>query len=190
MESTEAKFISMIMDRLTCVELENDRLKMMITEQNIKLEQRCPSIYLTPYTKYTTFNDGWSFYWDLMKQPTILDEKNHNNMDVSDDDFVSLDDKHWNAVVFPCETFVQLDGWEDIPMSKRRLLLGHAGEPVTVRMMVEEINAHLQSLGDAVMCQGCNNCGEYRGFQLSSDNDCTDIILNVEHWLHLYIQFF
>ena len=180
MESTEARFVAMIIDRLHAVETENDRLKRLLEELNTRLEARCPAIYLTPHTKYTSFNDGWSFFWDLSKRPTMVDERDDKD-DLEDEDFLPLDDAHWDAVVFPSETWIQLGEWPDVPFSKKRFRVGRAGEPVTVRTMVDEINAQILALGDAVRCESCGDCGTYQGFEQTDDAFFTDMVLNVVH---------
>lgn len=79
MESTEASFVNMIMDRLQTLEHQNDILTQQslsfqakIAELTDTIEKRCPKIFLTPHSKYLNFNDGYSLSYEIFREPKMF----------------------------------------------------------------------------------------------------------------------
>lgn len=136
METPEAAFVSMVMERLAAVEKQNDELKNKVEILEAKLETHENQIYLTPHSMYKDFNDGWSLNWELLKEPTMVDERRIVRDEITNDDFVPLDEAHWNAIVFPSHIWLQVGNFTHLNIYATRLKIGRVGEPVTLRILV------------------------------------------------------
>ena len=96
MESVEDHFVSMIIDRLQALEQTVDELRASNELLRSELSTQTEEVHLMPHTRYTEFSDGYDLKWDLLKAPTMTD-----NREGGSGDPVPLDEKHWNAEVFP-----------------------------------------------------------------------------------------
>ena len=93
------------------------------------------------------------------------------------DNHLPLDEKHWDALVFPGTVTLQILLYEgrdsaDELRSDDRVTLGTPGRPVTVRDLVEGVQAALQAkFGDM------ESIGYYDGMLLSREACCHDMKL-------------
>jgi len=145
MESAEASFVNMVMERLHDVELhlekveqQNDELKAQITCLEEQLDQRVPPLTLSADSGYTDFSDGYIFQWhSMMQDPKMSDERSIFRA-------VPLDEAHWNAVAFPGPVTIEIVHIKDLGKILRtipkRFEIGQLGEPVTVRQLLTEFH--------------------------------------------------
>jgi hypothetical protein len=138
LETTEASFITMIMDRLHSLEADNDRLKRKVELLESNLDLRSPPITLLSHTAFNDFSDGWGLSWEILKEPTMINERIEGD-NTGDADLVPLDDAHWNAVAFPCSTTIIIENDDEMHTFR----IGKIGYPVTVRTLVEDMHTQL-----------------------------------------------
>ncbi len=121
------------------------------------LEARNPTLYLTPESGYTRFNDGRTLLWNFLQEPQMSSKAPEQMNDkffheYSDDDedqedahtWVELDDAHWNATVLNDAAVLMIRPKEseskyfhDFPVE---FWVGTPGQPVKLRAFVEELN--------------------------------------------------
>lgn len=179
METIQANYVNMIMDRLHHLEQENDQLKTTLEDLKSLMDARLPPVYLLPHTKFKDFNDGFTFCWELFSEPTMYDERTPKQ-EVFEDDFVPLDDIHWNAMIFPSGTFIKVGDYVDMQGREDRVFVGIAGKPVTVRMFVDEITEFCKPLIDQLQDDDSGYCGFYQGLA-QHEHVCNtqDLVLKV-----------
>lgn len=143
-DTAQAGFITMIVDRLQTLEhrcdvlqKQNDSCQKKIVELTDEIDHRYPSIFLTPHSKYTEFNDGYGLSYEILSEPKMIDNRSQKE-DIDDNDFVPLDDEHWKAVVLPDAVWLQVGDIREI--YNKRIKIGRHGEPLTLRTFITELH--------------------------------------------------
>lgn len=119
MESVEDHFVSMIIDRLQALEQTVDELRASNELLRSELSTQTEKVHLT----MTDNREGGS------------------------GDPVPLDEKHWNAVVFPGKVAIQIleeTDTADSYFSNHKVSIGRVCHPVTVRELVEGVQRALR----------------------------------------------
>lgn len=154
-DTPQAAFVTMIVDRLQTLELLYDDLKRdnefcqkKIAELSDEVNHRCPRLYLTAHSKFTVFNDGYGLSYEVLKEPKMIDNR-FQKEGRGDDDFVPLDDDHWNAFVLPNSVWLQVGSSRLGETCNRIIKVGRPDEPLTLRTFITEIHRKLLEPNDA-----------------------------------------
>lgn len=149
-ESTEASFITMIVDRLQNIEQKQDELvkenlslKKRLGGLEAELDQRSPKLFLTPHSKYTQFNDGYRLSYEIFQEPKMWVPKKQGDQ-IFDHDYVPLDDEHWKAIMLPDAVWLQA-GEVQPAGNKTRIQIGQPGQPLDLKTFVVEFEEKLRN---------------------------------------------
>jgi hypothetical protein len=139
LETTEASFVTIIMDRLHALEADNDRLKQEVQLLRTDLDTRAPPVTLLALSGFKDFSDGWSLSWKILEEPGMISDRTLQQFPQV---AVPLDDAHWNAIAFPCATYIVIECIDySMPIETH---VGKFGYPVTVRMLVTKLQETLR----------------------------------------------
>jgi hypothetical protein len=93
------------------------------------------------------FSDGYSFDWSVMAGEPGMIFGELPSCEGAFAEILPLDEKHWNAVVFPDAVSVIIYAYDEHPaLDDVRIAVGRAGKPVTVRMLVTDVEAKLSEV--------------------------------------------
>ena len=176
MESVRDHFVSMFVDRLQTLEQRVDELQASNELLRSELSSKSEEVHLMPHSRYTEFSDGYGLHWDLWEAPTMTDNREGSVCAES----VPLDEKHWNAVVFPGRSTIHIleaDDTADKYWSSDRVSIGRVCQSVTVRELVEGVHSALRLHGN-----DGDEFGYYDGMLQSREAYHHDVKLCVTRW--------
>lgn len=138
METPEAKFINMIMDRLHILEAENAKLKNQMEFLTRQLDHRVPEVHLTPQSNFTNCNDGFEIDWDMLEDDSVRmwDRPNYKSNEESDINLI--DENHLGAFMINGEFEVHVGPLDDV------IRMGYPGENMTLKMFIADLHEALQ----------------------------------------------
>jgi hypothetical protein len=153
METPQAAYIAMEMDRIHAVEMQNDRLIERMAQLEKRVDDHVNELHLLPGSLYTEFSDGRVLSWMMPGDPEMV---------LDADAAQPLDEAHWNAVVFTGATTIVLCEYANPALDDERMVVGRPGQHVTLRMLVDELDSALFEERDLIMTG--NYEGEFTGF--------------------------
>lgn len=153
-QTPQAAFVNMMMERLHALESLTDRQQHELRFLRTALDARAPAITVTPESKYTKFSDGKNMCWEIGEQPVIFPNRSSFENELGDVEMIPLDAAHQHAIIFTEPTIIRLALYDEaysgpcLPATDPRLtcyyrLIGTAGIPVTLHQFVDSFHEWL-----------------------------------------------